>query len=395
MHLTRQLLDTIVTVGVVTLAAVALMVFTVRRAEDPARVAFKWVLTLPIATLALLSVRLWGPYGVFVIAVCGIVLSILWAPHLGTLLSKPLTGAFDGGNLAPEPAPAYSIARAKQKQGHYVEAVADIRQQLDRFPRDIEGHLLLAQILAEDLHDLPGAELTIQRLIEQPGHAPKNIAFALYSLADWHLQFGQDRAAAKAALEKIIDLVPESEFALGAAQRIAHLGTSEMLVGRHDGRKFVVPDGAKNLGLLRAREPQKPREQDPVQLTTELVKQLEEHPLDTEARERLAILYADHFQRLDLATGELEQLIGYPNTPSRLVVHWLNLLADLQIRSGANYETVSQTLERIIERYPNLAAAEIARNRLALVRLELKAKEKTETLKLGNYEQKIGLKKAR
>jgi hypothetical protein len=131
------------------------------------------------------------------------------------------------------------------------------------------------------------------------------------------------------------------------------------------------------------------------ELAGEYVKQLEQHPQDTEAREKLALIYADHYGRLDLALDQLEQMIQQPNQPGRLVVHWLNVMADVQIRSGADYETVKQTLERIIERQPNLAAAEIARNRIALLKLELKAKQQKETVKMGTYEQNIGLKQAR
>src|SRR5205814_1821500 len=158
-----------------------------------------------------------------------------------------------GGNIPPDPRPAYSIAISKQKQGHYREAVADIRQQLERFPTDLEGHLLLAEILAVHLQDLPGAEQTIQRWVAQGGHAPKNIAFALYSLADWHLKYGQDREAARRSLQQIIELLPDSEYALGAAQRIAHLGTMEMFLEPHERKKFTVPEGVRNLGLLPAR----------------------------------------------------------------------------------------------------------------------------------------------
>jgi len=123
------------------------------------------------------------------------------------------------------------------------------------------------------------------------------------------------------------------------------------------------------------------------------VKHLEQHPLDTEAREKLAVLYADHYKRLDLATAELEQLISSPNLSSKLIVHWLNLLADLQIRSGANYDVVSQTLHRIIDLDPKVAAPELARNRLAILRLELKSQTKPGSVKLGEYEQNIGLKR--
>ena len=119
---------------------------------------------------------------------------------------------------------------------------------------------------------------------------------------------------------------------------------------------------------------------------------MEEHPLDTEAREKLALIYADHYGRLDLASDQLEQMISQPNQPARLVVHWLNLLADLQIRSGSDYETVKATVQRIIDRDPELAAAGIARNRLALLKLEMKARKKSEDVKMGTYEQNIGLK---
>jgi len=104
------------------------------------------------------------------------------------------------------------------------------------------------------------------------------------------------------------------------------------------------------------------------------------------------VIYAGHYGRLDLAADELEQLIQQPNQPARLVVHWLNLLADLQIRCGSDYQTVAHTLQRIIDRDPNLAAAEVARNRLALLKLELKSKEKSQSVALGSYEQNIGLK---
>jgi hypothetical protein len=104
------------------------------------------------------------------------------------------------------------------------------------------------------------------------------------------------------------------------------------------------------------------------------------------------VIYADHFQRLDLAADQLQQLIDQPNQPAKQVVHWLNLLADLQVRHSAAYDTIAQTLSQIIERYPNQAAADVARNRLDLLKLELKAKETKQPVKMGTYEQNIGLK---
>src|ERR1041384_2048843 len=111
---------------------------------------------------------------------------------------------------------------ARQKRGLYAEAIAEIWKQLERFPTDFEGQMLLAQIQAENLQDLSAAENTVERLVTQPGHAPKNVVFALYSLADWQLKFGHDRDAAQRALQRVIDLLPDSEFSLDAAQRIGH-----------------------------------------------------------------------------------------------------------------------------------------------------------------------------
>jgi tetratricopeptide (TPR) repeat protein len=323
-----------------------------------------------------------------------VLLVILWRHNIAGLIAKPFSDLYSGGSEEPIPHPAYSIAQSKQKKGNYLEAIAEARKQLERFPTDVEGQLLIAQIQAEDLKDMPAAELTIERFCAQPGHAPQNVAFALYSLADWHLQISQDRDAARRDLEKIIELFPGSEFALGAAHRVAHLGSQDMLLAPNERKKFTVVEGVQNLGLLRGRGALQPQEPDPEQVAAECVKHLEEHPLDTEARERLAVIYADHYKRLDLATGELEQMIEQPNQPGRLVVHWLNVLADLQIRSGASHETVRDTLQRIIDRDPKAAAAEIARNRLGLLKLEMKSKAQGQAVKLGNYEQNIGLKRS-
>jgi tetratricopeptide (TPR) repeat protein len=375
-----------------------LMVRCLKRSEDPARLIFKWFLTAGVIGCLIWFV---GPMvaggdpvdGLCLTLVFAIALTVVWRHNIADLIAKPFANLYTGGSQEPIPHPAYSIAQAKQKKGLYVEAIAEIRKQLERFPTDVEGQLLLAQIQAEDLKDLQAAELTVEHFCAQPGHAPQNIVFALYSLADWNLQIAQDGEAAQRHLQRVIDLFPESEFALGAAHRIAHLGDADMWLASHDEKKFIVPEGVRNLGLLRGQDHLRPAEATPEEVAAACVKHLERHPLDTEAREKLAVIYADHYRRLDLATGELEQMIQQPNQPGRLVVHWLNVLADLQIRGGAGLEAVQQTLQRIIDRDRKAAAAEIAQRRLDLVKLEMKPKEMSQAVKLGSYEQKIGLKR--
>src|SRR5258707_2845566 len=112
----RQIIEGILSLLLVGGMVVWFIVRTVRRAEDPAKMIGKWVITLPVGTLCLVAVPLFGPAGTFVIVFCAITLSILWTPHLAVTFIKPLTSAFDGGDLAPEPRPLYSIAQARQKQ---------------------------------------------------------------------------------------------------------------------------------------------------------------------------------------------------------------------------------------------------------------------------------------
>ena len=386
-----------------------LFVHSLKNSDDPAKIVFKWLFSVALVTGEIFfarhltgSLHEGGPEGniaqalllTLSIAAVGIILSIVWTSQISSLLSKSITSLYDGGTEPPEPKPYYSIALGKRKSNRPLEAITEIRKQLARFPDDYEGIHLLAAVQAEDLKDLPGAEITLNHFCESPAAPRKQVAAALTQLADWHLKLAQDADAARAALEKIIAKFPDSELALAAAQRIAHLGGAEkILLAARDRQPTAMPEGVKSIGLRDSMRDLIPAETDPAKLAADYVKHLEQHPLDTEAREKLAIIYATHYGRLDMATGELVQLINEPNQPPKHVAHWLNLLADLQIRAGADYDTVRPTLEKIIENFPGMAVAELAQSRLAYLRLEIKGKkEETPGMKLGVYEQSIGLK---
>ena len=95
---------------------------------------------------------------------------------------------------------------------------------------------------------------------------------------------------------------------------------------------------------------------------------------------------------LDLAAAELETLITTPNQPDRAVVGWLNDLADVHLRNPDGLPAANATLQRIVDRFPGSAWAEAARSRLARLGFAARAREIPKTIKLGNYEQNIGLK---
>jgi tetratricopeptide (TPR) repeat protein len=325
--------------------------------------------------------------------IAGLIMTFTWRQKFCDFVGDLFASLYTGGNQPVEPTPFYSIANAQRKQGRYADAIERVREQLLRFPTDFQGWMLIAEIQAENLQDLAAASETIQTILSQEGHAPKNIAFALSREADWCLSLGRDREAARASLERIVQLLPDTEQAQAALQRIAHLTPQEMIDAEVNRPRVTLQARAGESMGLQERVPDiRPAEETPEAAAGRLVAHLAEHPYDDDAREKLALVYARHYGRLDLATDQLEQLITSPNQPPKQVAHWLNLLADLQLELSGDEGGARATLQRVADLYPKTAVAENALNRMAYLKLEVRAKQQSQAIKLGSYEQNIGLK---
>ena len=363
-----------------------------KASDDRTALLFRWSLTaLDLGFLMFVAVPLvlQGGYtgafgGIPMTAVAGLVLAIIWTRPLAESVGRKFGQLYDGGDVAPEPMPLYSIAEARRKQGRYAEAVAEVRKQLELFPEDLRLHLLLAEIQADDLHDLEAARVTVERLVNQPGHVPKNIAFALTWLGDRLLRHQKDVAGARECFERIVALFPDSAEAHAAHQRMARLGTTEVLFGAAPRAAIVVPKADPQLGLRTEYRPWQPTPEDPVAKAAALVAQLEKFPMDNQAREDLAQVYAVELGRLDLAVEQLEQLIEQPHAADKLVVHWLNLVADLQVKVGGDASRGRAALARIGERFPGSASAETALRRMSTLQLETRAKKASQVIPLGS-----------
>ncbi len=140
----------------------ALFWFSFQRSTDRPVLIVKWLVTVPVICvvigIALPNAARGGPnamFGLIIMLLCGIVMAVLWTGSITDLVAKPLGSLYDGGSTPPEPKPYYSIAIAKRKRNKPLEAVIAIREQLAKFPNDVEGIMLLANIQAEDLKDLP------------------------------------------------------------------------------------------------------------------------------------------------------------------------------------------------------------------------------------------------
>lgn len=315
--------------------------------------------------------------------VLAVIVTVCWGENIAGSFAGFLTSAFDGGGVQEKAQPLYSMAEAKRKRGKLREAMYEIQAQLEKFPDDFRGQMLLAEIQAENADDLPGAEATIHRICSQPRHSPPQIAGALGALADWHLRLDQDVDAARAALQEIVDRFPETDIAYNASKRLAHLAETGTLVDARAPRTIVMNPGSEIPAHKMKLADILPVEDSGAE-ATRLVAHLNTFPNDAEAREQLAKIYVDHYQRLDLATEQIELLINQPAESPRRIAHWMNLLADMQVRATGTTELAAATLHHLIERFPNQAFTEVARQRLAMLALEVKRYEKDRVVKMAS-----------
>jgi tetratricopeptide (TPR) repeat protein len=391
-HLWAHVVD-MVTWVLVVLAMAFLAFWGYVRSDDRPALIRRWIYSAVLLLIILLILWMNSPIKYLLFILPSVILAFLWLPSVTSSLMSPMTGAFDGGNDEAEAKPFYFIAEGKRRKGLYAEAIAEVRKQLEIFPGDYEGYTKLASIQMENLKNLTAAQATLEEFLALPCRAPNEMVGALHLLADWQLQEGRGAQAAGATLQRIVQLYPGTSFAHAAQQRLAHLGSADEASRVRHESKFTVGSGKRDIGLSKestsVSAPANPQVQ-----AAEYVKQLELHPFDTEAREKLAVLYAEEFQRLDMAADQLEQLIALPAEPPKHVAHWLNLLATLHIKYAYNLEAAQGALRRIGERFPEGALASVAARRLATLNSELKASQRTVPKTLGAYEKNMGLKKA-
>ena len=386
-----EIVRSVVALLVLLAFAGAALIYWWRRSHDRPALLVRWLITLATFLFVAFGV---GPIisrfdpvaaflGVPMALAAGVVMAATWTPSITEYFGRKFGQLYDGGDVPPEPEPCLSLAEARRKAGKYAEAAAEVRRQLERFPTHFSAWMLLAEIQADSLQDLDAASAAIGQLIAQPGHSPKNIAYALSRLADWHLKYRRDIDSARALFERIVAMFPDSPEAHFAHQRIAHLPAAPPPPAEAEPPPIPLPHLEEKLGLRPDFAGFKLTPPDPAQEVAELAGQLERYPFDNQAREELALLYAAAFQRLDLATDQLEQLIAQPHAPENQIVHWLNLLADLQVRATADLDAPRHALERIIERFPDSPSAAVARRRLATLRLESRVKEERPVMPLA------------
>lgn len=355
-----------------------------RTEDDPARLVLKW-----LATLALPVFLIWVGFKIHPIAAVvlgaffGVFLGIWWTPNIGRFLAGSITNEFDGGQEEVEPRPFYSIAQAHRKAGRIRECLEEIERQLVRFPGDVEGLLLRAEVLAKNERDLPAAAACIEQVAVQSALPDGPRARALLALADWQLA-AQARDDARETWERVRTLFPGSEPAREAAQRLAHL-TGEAAWRVPEATPTVLPmvRGDEHLGLRAPGHAPAAAPRDAHAEAEALQAHLNQHPQDGEAREKLARIYAEELGHLDWAVAQLELLTHQPGVTPRDVARWWHRVADWQIEFAGDEAAARRALEQITARFSDTALASQAASRLTHLKLEVRGKTKGRTLRSG------------
>jgi len=259
--------------------------------------------------------------------------------------------------------PRYESVFESLNEGRVAAAEWEILRQLEKFPEDFQGWLLLAEVYAEHYRDVDSAQETVLATCAQKNVTWAETAVALHRLADWHLEITQDVAAAQRVLREIGRRMPGTHLAQGAQERLDRLlqpttknrcpPAARMAVEDPLNDKRTMSGPRLNQAVARAR-------------VTACVRCLERDPRDAAAREELARLYAEHLGEGDCGIRELKLLLELPDQPAHKIMEWLGLLSQWQEHYRNDAAASRQALRRIAGQFPQSVQAFAALRKLTL-----------------------------
>ncbi len=374
------------------------LIYRTARRTGTEDAGIRLVLTVPVvaAYIFILSMPL-HPMIPILAAVVGVVMAFIWGGPFIKTITHPFTNAFMPDEEL-EDAPNYSPALRLRNQGSYIQATEAINEELQKFPDDLQGHLLKAQIWAKNRREPTEAIALLEEYLasEKPRSSGTQIV-ALNQLAEICISELKDFPRATEYFRVITRKFPDSEAALEADQRIAQLSLPSAARAIEPIQPFHVEKSDRDYGLefgrgYMADHMKKPVEDMPID---ELLEHLHEHPRNFSARRDLVQRLAFELDRSDEAMTWVQETLEIPHQSRKQRAEWYNLLADIQIRKLQNVDAARMTLKRLIDEDPECAAAAMARNRMATIRRELEPFRKKSTIQIGTYEDDIGLKQPR
>ncbi len=264
--------------------------------------------------------------------------------------------------------PMYARAIARMKFGKYSEAEWEIIRELEKCEDDYDGWMMLADLYATHFGDIAEAARTVMEICDQRRTTPSQLSVALHRLADWHLKAG-DAAAARRALQVIIDRVPGSHLARMAQLRLNQLPHTAAEL-REQRTASVIPLPALGDRLDRDENLELPpmERKQAARMANACVEQLKIDPNNVPAREKVARLFAEHLGRADLGIEQLQLLLGLAGQADNKRAEWLALIAAWHLKHRDDTATACRVLERLVAEFPETAQAFSARRRLEQIK---------------------------
>jgi tetratricopeptide (TPR) repeat protein len=327
----------------------------------------RWAATFGILFLLYLVSRIGPIPPVFMGTFLAVMLAVVWRNACTELFGGWIGHMFSGGNQQADKKPLLSQAEGLRHKGKPKEAIQSARTTLTIKPDDFDTLMFIASIQAEDLDRLDSAVITLEDALRSKRIERGQIVYALNTLADWHLKVLEPEAA-RGYLRRIIDLLPDTDAAQRAEQRVIRMKDRAAMVADAQTRTIEMPEFERDLGLKGKKSTVKRKGSNPVAIIAELERELEKHPNDWTAREELAGVYANEHKNVKRAVEELEILVSGAKAPRREIARWLHLIADWQSRLGKDPDSARFTLDRIIDRFPDTVLAQRAEHAKAYLR---------------------------
>jgi hypothetical protein len=267
--------------------------------------------------------------------------------------------------LNKRPTASYSRAIARMKMGKYAEAEQEIIRQLETCENDYDGWMMMAELYANQFHDLDEASKTIIEVCQQPNITPSQYSIALHRLADWQLSMGGDPDGARRSLQMICDHLSGTHLATMAALRLKRLPLTADTLKRQSTPEAIRLPALGNAYDEPDKEPENEADSQAYAAEAkECVERLTAEPNDVVERERLARLLAERLRRPDLAIEQINLLMGIPNQSDMRRAEWLGLAASWHIKYLHDADAARLTLERICREFPETPQAMLAGARL-------------------------------
>ncbi len=266
-------------------------------------------------------------------------------------------------------APAYSRAIAKLKFGKYSDAEWEIINELEKAEDDFQGWMMLAELYANQFHDIKGAERTVLEICTRPETTASELSVALHRLADWNLKFRSDLEGAKFALGLICERLPGTHLAHMAQLRIDQLPSNHDELQEQQGVRAPVrlPALGDSLDDQPAAPLTRAEKLKAAELANACVEKLEQDPKNIPAREKLARLFTERLGKTELGIEQLHLLLEVPDQSDADRAEWLSLIAAWNLKYLQDTAAARIALEQLTTEYPGTPQAQAGRRRLQLM----------------------------